>query len=144
MKYTKKLKSLVRKLGQNQTGFSIVEIVVGTVVIGIMVIALTNTFIAINVIQRRSANLSLATRIGEQKIESLRNNHYNTLPISPPPLDFTNELPAQLAGPRSATVTISEPQPGIKRLDISISYREGRQTKNLHLSSLIGNLGISQ
>lgn len=128
----------------NKSGFTVVEIAVGTVVIGLMVIALTDTFIAISAIQRQSANLSLASRVAEQKIESLRNNHYNNLTNSPPPIDFTNELPDQLAGPRSATITVSEANAGIKRLDIAISYREGSRTKNLKFTALIGNIGISQ
>lgn len=125
-------------------GFTLVEIVVVTSVIGMMIIALTNLVIAIGGIQRQSERLTLASRIAESKIESLRNNHYNNLVNSPPVVDFTNELPANLPEPRSATVTVSEPSSGIKRLDVSISYSDGKLTKNVNLSGLIGNIGLSQ
>lgn len=128
----------------NQAGFSIVEIVVGLVLIGIVIISITDIFIATAAIQRQNRNLSLASRAGEQKIESLRNNHYNTLVNSPPDIDFTSELPTELGEPRSAIVTISEPEQGIKRLDIVITYKEGSRDKTIRFSSLIGNIGISQ
>ena len=129
---------------KRQAGFSLVEIAVGLVVIGLVVISISNVFISIGVIQRQSAHLSLAARLAEQKIESLRNNHYNTIPLSPPPIDFTSELPADLATPRSATVNVSEPSPGIKRLEVTITYREGSRSKTVQLSVLLGNIGISQ
>ncbi len=125
-------------------GFTLVEIVVVTAVIGMMIIALTNLVIAIGGIQRQSERLTLASRIAESKIESLRNNHYNNLVNSPPAIDFTSELPVDLPEPRSATVTVTEPSNGIKRLDVSISYTDGKLTKNVNLSGLIGNIGLSQ
>lgn len=125
-------------------GFTLVEIVVVTAVIGMMIIALTNLVIAIGGIQRQSERLTLASRIAEAKIESLRNNHYNNLVNSPPDIDFTSELPTDLPEPRLATVTVSEPSSGIKRLDVNISYTDGKLTKNVNLSGLIGNIGLSQ
>ncbi len=125
-------------------GFTLVEIAVTVAVIGMMMIALANLVIAIGGIQRQSERLTLASRIAEAKIEGLRNNHYNNLVNSPPALDFTNELPTDLPEPRSATVTVSEPSNGIKRLDVSISYTDGKLTKNVNLSGLIGNIGLSQ
>ncbi|MBI4101045.1 hypothetical protein HY441_01050 [Candidatus Microgenomates bacterium] len=128
----------------NVTGFTIVEIAVATAVVGLIVISLTNLFITIAGIQRQNNHLALASRSAEQKIESLRNNHYNSLPLSPPPIDFTNELPADLPTPRSATVTVSEPAQGMKRLDVAITYREGSRDKTIQMSALLGNIGISQ
>ncbi len=127
-----------------QQGFSLVEIAVGLVVVGIIIISLSNVFVSIGVIQRQSDHLSLASRIAEQKIESLRNNHYNSLPLSPPAIDFTSELPDSLASPRLAQVYVSEPEAGMKRLEVTITYREGGRSKTVQLSALIGNIGISQ
>lgn len=129
---------------RTSTGFTLVEIVVVTAVVGIMIISLTNLMITIGNIQRQADRLAIADRIAEDKIESLRNHHYNTLVNSPPPIDFTSELPADLPTPRSAQITVSEPEPGIKRLEVVISYKEGQRTKTVELSTLLGNIGISQ
>ncbi len=129
---------------RNKSGFTIVEIAVAIAVIGLMVIALSNLFIAVGVIQRQNNHLNLASRAAEAKIEDLRNNHYNTIAPSPPALDFSNELPADLPSPRSALVSVSEPQEGLKQLEVSITYREGTRDKTVRLTGVIGNIGISQ
>jgi prepilin-type N-terminal cleavage/methylation domain-containing protein len=125
-----------------ESGFTIIELVVTTVVIGIMIIALTNLVIAVGAIQRQNDHLAVAGRVVEAKIESLRNSHFNALTNGT--VDFSGELPAELPSPRSASLTVSEPNPGLKRLDITISYKEGSRTKNVQGSALIGNIGISQ
>ncbi len=126
------------------SGFTLIEVAVALVVAGLIIISLSNIFIAISVVQRQSDHLALATRSAEQEIESLRNSHYNTLVDSPPPIDFTSQLPTALATPRSASVNVSEPSAGIKRLDVTITWQEGSRSKTIELSSLLGNIGIAQ
>ena len=128
----------------NITGFSIVEIVVATAVIGMMIIAMTNLLITVSSIQEQNDHLALASRQAEAKIESLRNSHYNSLPLSPPAIDFSADLPAELPEPKSATVTVTEPSPGLKRLDVSITYHEVNRDKTVSLSALLGNIGLAQ
>lgn len=128
----------------NSTGFSLVEIVVATAVIGMMIIAMSNLLIAVSSIQEQNDHLALASRVAEARIESLRNSHYNSLPISPPAIDFTSELPEELPGPKIGTVTVTEPNPGMKRLDVSITYHEVNRDKTVQMSALLGNIGISQ
>lgn len=130
-----------KKIG---AGFTIVEIVIAVAVLGVMIVAVTNLVIGVATIQRQNQHLTLASRLAEAKIESLRNNHYNNLVNSPPVIDFADELPADLPEPRSAQVTVSEPDPGLKQLDIVITYREGSRNKSVEMSALIGNIGISQ
>jgi prepilin-type N-terminal cleavage/methylation domain-containing protein len=145
MKYVKSRSVSMNKENQkSNAGFTMVEILVAVVAIGIMIISLANLAIYIGGIQRQTERLTLAKRTAEAKIESLRNNHYNTLTNSPPPIDFTNELPADLPSPHSATVTVSEPQSGLKRLDVSISYKDGNNNRQVKFSALIGNIGIAQ
>lgn len=128
----------------SQSGFSIIEIAVALVVVSASIIALTNLFITTINLQRQTNRIDLATTIAEDKIESLRNNHYNSLALSPPAIDFTNELPDELPSPRSATVTVSEPSSGIKQLDVSITYEERSGPKTIALSTMLGNIGIGQ
>lgn len=128
---------------KNQDGFSLVELIVAIVVIGLLVVGVTSLYITIESTQRKTRLLETATRAGEKKIEELRNNHYNTLEANSV-MTFTNELPNTLPEPRSATVTVTEPTAGIKRVDVSITYRDGRSNKEVALSSLIGVIGIGQ
>lgn len=124
-------------------GFTLVEIVVATALAGLVVISVANLFIVAGDVQRESQYLETATRAGEQKIESLRNQHYNTLEPGTT-IDFTSELPPELNDPRSATVDISEPKSGLRKLDINITYNDGGKQRRVDLTTVIGNVGISQ
>jgi type II secretory pathway pseudopilin PulG len=127
----------------NQGGFTIVELVVTTVVTGLIVVAVASLFITIERTQHSTQLLETATRAGEQQIESLRNNNYGSLTPGQT-ITFTNDLPEELPSPRSGTVVVSEPSAGIRRVDITVTYRDGSKQKDVKLSSLIGQLGIGQ
>lgn len=127
----------------NQKGFTIIELLVTMVVTGLIVAAVTTLFITIARTQRSTQLLETASRAGEQQIESLRNSTYNSLePDST--INFTSELPSNLPSPRSATARISEPSDDVKRVDVTITYKDGSKSKKVQLSSLIGQLGIGQ
>lgn len=124
-------------------GFTIVELLVTTVVAGLIIIAITSLLITIERTQHSTQLLETATRAGEQEIEALRNSNYGALTPGET-ITFTNNLPDQLPTPRSGTVAVSEPTTGIRRVDVTITYRDGGKQKNVQLSSLIGQLGIGQ
>lgn len=126
-----------------QSGFTLVELVVAIAVIGLLVTGVTSLYITIETTQRKTRLLETATRAGEKKIEELRNNHYNTL-TNGSTIDFTTELPSTLPEPHSGTVDVSEPTPGVKRVDLNITYRDGRIDKEVELTSMIGVLGLGQ
>lgn len=118
-----------------------IELIVTTVIIGLIVLAVYSLFITINGTQRSSRHLDLATRTAEQRVESLRNNNY-TLLVNGETIDFSDELPADLPSPRSGSAVINEPIPGVKRVDVTITYRDSNRDKTVQLSSLIGQIGI--
>lgn len=126
-----------------QHGFTLIEIVVTTALVGLIVISVANLFIMAGNMQRESQRLEMATRTGEKKIESLRNNHYNSLEAGTT-RDFTGELPPELDTPRTATVDITEPEPGLRKLDVDITYTSGSDQERVDLTTVIGNVGISQ
>jgi prepilin-type N-terminal cleavage/methylation domain-containing protein len=124
-------------------GFTLVELVVTIGIAGMLIVGITSLFITIETTQRKTRLLEIATRAGEKKIEELRNNHYNSLTTGSV-ITFTSELPSTLPTPRAATVTVSEPTEGIKRVDLNITYKDGPSNKQVQLSSLIGVIGIGQ
>ena len=131
--------SMLRK----DAGFSLVELTVTIFVTGVVFMSIANLFLTIQRAQRQTSYLETATRAGQREIEILRNNQYNQLTPGED-IDFTSDLPDELRPPRSGTVEVSEPIAGLRRVDVTVTYRDGSDQRTVKLSSLIGVLGITQ
>lgn len=130
-------------LKARESGFTLIELLVTISIMGIMIIGLVNLYMTIEGSQRKSYHLEVATRAGERQIESLRNAQYSNLEPGVD-IDFTDSLPAELPEPRSGIVEVTEPENGIRRVDVTITYKDGSGSKTVKQSSLIGVIGIGQ
>lgn len=126
----------------NLHGFTLPELLVTIVVIGIAFMGLSSIFISIQRMQVKTAYLESATRSAQREIESLRNINYNNLTAGQN-IDFSDQL-VDLPTGSTGNVTVTEPSPGLKRVDVTVTYSYEGQAKNVNLSSLIGVIGIAQ
>jgi type II secretory pathway pseudopilin PulG len=127
----------------NNKGYTIAESIVAIILLAIVSASVYSLFTGVQRIQRQAIYLDSATRAAQFQIERLRNANYNLL-IPGEDIVFTDELPDNLIEPRSGVVQISEPNPGLRRADVTISYTDGGQEKQVQISSLIGIIGIAQ
>ncbi len=127
---------------KKSAGFTLVELVVSITVIGIVITSVISLFLTVQSTQRRTVYVEGATRASQREMESLRNNNFNNLTAGQT-IDFTSKLPVDLPK-RKGTVLVSEPSPGLKRIDITVEYYEGTDRQEVKLSSLVGILGITQ
>lgn len=139
----KRLSFAVPNQSRNSDGFTLVELIAAISIMGILVVGLVNLYITIETSQRKSYHLEIATRAGERQIESIRNSQYSSLEPDVD-IDFTESLPSELPEPRSGIVEVSEPEDGIRRVDVTITYKDGDKSKTVKQSSLIGVIGIGQ
>ena len=128
---------------RTQAGFSLVELMVTIVVIGVVFSSVASMFLSVQRTQRLTGYIESATRAAQREIEVLRNNNYSQLTPGVD-IDFTADLPDSLPAPRSGTVVVSEPTPGMRRVDVAVVYWDGSRQRTIKLSSLIGMLGITQ
>lgn len=126
-----------------QQGFTIVELLVATLIIGIVAASISTLFISINTLQRKTARIDSATRAAQREVEMLRNDNYASLTAGQS-LSFTDRLPNSLPADRNGTVTVSEPSPDLKRVDVTVTYTDSGKQERIVLSSLIGVIGITQ
>lgn len=127
----------------NKDGFGLAELVTGIFVFGVVSIAIINLSTLIMNTQTYSRYRESATLAAQKEIETLRNSNYTSL-VDGQTIDFTSELPDFLPAGKSGTVEISEPAPGLKRADVTVSYPQGDSNKDIMLSAVIGELGITQ
>lgn len=128
---------------KNQAGFTLVELMVTLVVLGIIILSLSGLYYAMQVTQVRSQHLDIATRAARTQIENLRNNGYNAL-VPGNTINFTSSLPAGLPNDRQGTVTVSQPVNDLRHVDVTITYTDYGKLQTVTLSSDIGIIGIGQ
>ena len=128
---------------RDSRGFTLVEIMVTLVVTGFMAASLTTLFLGIQRIQAQASYVESANRAAQREVESLRNATYNGLTVGQN-IDFSANLTDNMPVGATGTVVVTEPITGIKRVDVTVSYKYGGNTRNITLSSLIGVLGVTK
>ena len=127
---------------KKNAGFTLVEIIVTIAVLGIATASISSVFISIRNIQLQNRYLDTANRAAAREIESLRNDSYATL-VAGTTIDFTSSVPATLPN-RSGSAVISSPAADLRRVDATVTYKAQGKTRTVTLSSLIGEIGITQ
>lgn len=128
---------------RGEEGFTLVELITAVVVLGIIGTSITALFLNIQQIQISTNYLESATRAAQREIESLRNSNYNNLTPGST-ITFTDQLPDDLPSGKTGTVVVSEPSPGVRRVDVTVTYTHEDTPRKVEMSSLIGVIGITQ
>jgi Tfp pilus assembly protein PilV len=130
------------------------ELIVAMVFLGIVLVSLTNLFIAVRQINRAANNYTIATQAAQQLMEKFRNTPYASIPTGT--TDVTTAAlgtyPSLLA-PRSATTTVayittsgaaSGTDVGVKQVDVEVSYTDRTGVKKVQFSSWLSSKGLGK
>lgn len=132
-----------RRSPDGSAGFGVVEVVIAIALLGALSLALTGMFQSIVALQAAARNQKLATLAAQRQIETLRNSSYGNLTAGST-VDFSGNLPSELPSPKSGSVAITEPNSGLKRVDVTVTYKQYGATKKVVVSSTIGIIGITK
>lgn len=127
---------------KRQSGFTVVELVVTIVAAGVIIPAVALALSNLISINHRARDLTLASSVSQSEAETLRSVGYNSLGTGT--TDFSGQLPAAMGSPKSASYTVSEPETGVKQIDISISYSDYGASRTLTYRTYISELGVGQ
>lgn len=100
-------------------GFSLVEVTVAIALIALMTVTTSVLLQRLPVGGREVRDQDVALKIARAEVEALRAGGYDALPASGP---IANTLLSALAS-STATMSISDYNPGVKRVDITVSWR---------------------
>jgi prepilin-type N-terminal cleavage/methylation domain-containing protein len=128
---------------RNQRGFTLVEIVITLLVIGMIIVGLSTLFITLQRVQAQATYTEIANRAAQRQVESLRNSSYNNLTPGED-ISFTDELPNTLPSGATGNVEVTEPTQGLRKVDVSVTYEYAGSSRTITHTSLIGILGITQ
>lgn len=123
-------------------GFTVVELVVTIVIAGFIVPAVAIALNNLTVINKQARDQVLANMLAQNKVETLRSLGFNS--VNTGTVSFTSDLPNTFGSPKSASYTVTEPQTGVKQIDVNISYTEYKTTKNVTYRTYLGELGVGQ
>ena len=126
----------------DRTGFTIVELIVTIVIMGVIIPAVALALTNLTVVDYQARDLALANFIAQNKVETLRSAGYNTL--SNGTQSFSSQLPNTMGSPKSASYTVSTPITGVKQIDVTISYTEYKKTKSIAYRTYVSELGVGQ
>lgn len=121
-----------------------VELIITATFVAAASAAIVAIFITVNKLNKQARNLAVVTALAEQKIEIYRNGAYSAIPLGTPAETFTSSLPSNLGSPKSAVTNVSETTPGLKQVDVLITWKEDGVTKNVQLSTIVGQRGIDR
>jgi len=128
---------------QKEGGFTLVELLVTIVVLGIVISSLGSLYYLMQITEVQSQHYDLAVRAARTEIEDLRNNGYSSLTPGNN-IDFTSSLPSSLPRDRDGTVAVSQPLPDLRKVDVTITYTDYGKSMTVELSSDIGIIGLGQ
>jgi len=128
---------------RSDKGFTLVELMVTIIVIGLVITSIAGLYYIMQIMQVRSQHLDLAMRSARAEIESLRNNGYNSLTPGST-IDFSSSLPSGLPSGKTGKVVVSQPLADLRRLDVTVQYSDYGKQQTVTLSSNIGVIGIGQ
>ena len=132
----------MRVFYSDSSGFTIVELVVGIIIIAIFTATVAMMQSNTARLAERGRDVSSLNSFAEDKVEALRSKGY--LSISTGTQDISNELPGDLNSPKSATLTITSIPDAIKQVDLSISYNEQGAQRTYSYTTYIGEIGVGQ
>lgn len=131
-----------KSTGIGAAGFTIIELLVTIAVIGILVPTIMTFVGTLTQLNDKTKDLTLINSLAENKVESLRSIGYTGVAVGT--TDFTSELPDSISEPKSAQYTTTMPTPGIKQIDITISFGGHGENQTIKYRTMIGELGVGQ
>lgn len=133
---------LIRQHVSDNHGFTLVELLVTIMVLSLVITSLGGLYYIMEISEVQSQHYDLAVRAARTEIEDLRNDGYDSL--TPGTITFTSSLPAALPPGATGTVDVTEPDSGLRRVDVTVAYTDYGKPTTITLSSDIGIIGIGE
>ena len=130
-----------------QSGFTIVEVLVAIAIFAVAIISIATLAGSLQQAHRNNQYLGTAMTAAKDIVELARSTEYGDLKYgtTTDKTSYLNENGIKLpGGTASMTTNYVEGTYGLKRIDVTISYVIGSDTRSVQLSSFIGLWGTSQ
>lgn len=137
-------------IASNETGFSVVELLIAMIVIGIVFGSFVVGFTSISNINKRALDVSVANGLAFAKVQEYENKPYSNLPATTPTgslqqvEDFSSSLPTSLVGPRSGLVYINTISNTLKQVVVTIQFGASGDQRTIQYGDFIQASGLGR
>lgn len=134
----------------NQGGFSIVELLITLVVIGVVFGAFMTTFTSIQNINKKAIDVNNASVAAFNKLEDYENQNFTALPTTTPGgtltevEDFSSTLVNTLESPRVGKVYINTISPTLKQVVVTVEFGGGGSKRIIQYATFIQRSGLGR
>lgn len=130
------------KIKRIQKGFTIIELLIAIGVMGFAIPAIAMALNNLTTVNDRARDLALANIIISNKAEQVRSSGFNSLTAGT--VDFSGELPTELASPKSASYDVTIPTAGRADITFTINYKDYNRTRTLTYKTIVSEIGVGQ
>lgn len=135
---------------KNSDGFSVVELLITLVVVGVIFLAFTTTFAGVENISKKASDISTAGQQAYAKLQEYENLNFNNLPATAPVNtlqqveDFSSSLPVVLQQPRSGLVYVNTKSNTLKQVVVKITFGSGADQRYIEYDTMIQKNGVGR
>lgn len=135
---------------KNQAGFSVVELLITLITIGVVFGAFLTTFTTIQVINKRSLDINTANSLAFAKMQEYENKTYDQITDTTPSgtlvevEDFSGDIPDTLENPRIGKVYVNTVSNTLKHVVISVEFGEGGSKRTMQYANFIQQQGVGR
>jgi prepilin-type N-terminal cleavage/methylation domain-containing protein len=131
-------------------GFTVVELLITLIVIGVLFTAFTTTFAGLENISKKGNDVTAASTQAFSKLQAYENLNYNSLPTTNPAgslvevEDFSASLPTSLESPRVGKVYINSQTASIKQVLVRVTFGAGPSQRFIEYVTFIQRNGVGR
>lgn len=132
-----------KKLNKNQSGFSIVELLITLIIIGVTFGAFMVVFTTIQSINKKAIDVSDANQLAFEKMQEYENKQFGNIPTTSPANslieveDFSSTLPNTFEKPRTAKVYVNTYSSTLKQVVVNIDFGSGDSARKIQYANFI-------
>lgn len=138
------------RLNDNSEGFSIVELLITLIIIGVAFGAFITTFTSIQNINKKSLDINTANAAAFAKVQEYENKSFNNLNTTTPQgslvqvEDFSGSLSTTLEKPRTGKVYINTISSTLKQVVVDIQFGSGASLRHIEYANFIQKNGLGR
>lgn len=135
---------------KNESGFSVVELLITLIIIGVAFGAFMVTFTSIQSINKKALDISKANTFAFAKLQEYENKSFTLIPATTPTgtlvmvEDFSSSLPTTLASPRVAKVFVNTSSSTLKQVVVSVTFGSGTNERQVEYANFIQANGLGR